>query len=106
MTETPNLKYLDNLADGDEAFRQKFIGILKEEFPMEQKDYLMAIDNSLYREASEHVHKIKHKLNVLGVHQAYTLAVRHENELRNGEHKFQKDFLSVLGGIEAYLKTI
>lgn len=106
MKETPNLKYLDNLADGDEAFRQKFIGILKEEFPMEQTDYVMAIKNSLYREASEHVHKIKHKLNVLGVHNGYTLAVQHENELRKGEYKYHKDFLSVLSGIEAYLKTI
>lgn len=106
MTETPNLKYLDDLAQGDEVFRKKFIGILKEEFPMETKDYLDAMEKSLYREASEHVHKIKHKLNVLGTHNAYTLAVQHENELRNGEYSFATDFLSILKNVQAYLKTI
>jgi len=106
MTENPNLKYLDDLAQGDMVFRKKFIGIMKEEFPLEKKDYLDAMENSLFREASEHVHKIKHKLNVLGIHNSYTLAVQHENELRNGEHSFATDFLSILNNVEAYLKTI
>lgn len=106
MTETPNLTYIDNLAEGDEAFRQKFIGILKEEFPTEKTEYLTAIEASLFREASEHVHKIKHKLNVLGIQNAYTLAVQHENELRNGEHSLKKEFLLILQDVEDYLKTI
>ncbi|MEH6680478.1 MAG: Hpt domain-containing protein [Sediminicola sp.] len=106
MTETPNLKYLDDLAQGDEGFRKKFIGILKEEFPSEKQCYLDAMENGFFREASEHVHKIKHKLNVLGVHKSYSLAVRHENELRKGGNKYHMDFLSVLSEIEAYLKTI
>jgi HPt (histidine-containing phosphotransfer) domain-containing protein len=106
MIETPNLEYLDNLADGDTAFRQKFIGILKEEFPIEQEEYLDTMKNVLFREASEHVHKIKHKLNVLGLHNAYTLAVQHENELRNGEQSLKEEFLSILKVVEHYLKTI
>lgn len=106
MKETPNLEYVDNLADGDEAFRQKFIAILKEEFPKEKKEYLDTVENSLFREASEHVHKIKHKLNVLGLHNAYTLAVRYENELRKGGQSFRQDFLSILKEVERYLKTI
>nr|WP_321413562.1 Hpt domain-containing protein [uncultured Allomuricauda sp.] len=106
MKESPNLAYVDNLADGDEAFRQKFIGILKEEFPLEKMEYITAIESSLFREASEHVHKIKHKLNVLGIHNAYTLAVQHENELRNGEQSFKQEFLLILQNVENYLKTI
>lgn len=106
MIETPNLEYVDNLAEGDMAFRQKFIGILKEEFPTEQDAYLDTIENALFREASEHVHKIKHKLNVLGLHNAYTLAVQHENELRNGEQSLKEEFLSVLKVVGHYLKSI
>ena len=106
MKDTPNLKYVEGLAQGDEDFRQKFIGILKEEFPMEKKEYLVAMDSSSFREASEHVHKIKHKLNVLGIHNGYTLAVQHENELRNGEYSFKQDFLNILQDVEHYLKTI
>lgn len=106
MKETPNLKYLDELAEGDEIFRKKFIGILKEEFPVEKKEYFTAIENEMYREASEHVHKIKHKLNVLGIQKAYTLAVQHENELRNGKQSLKQEFLSVLEIVGQYLKTI
>ena len=106
MKETPNLEYVDNLADGDVGFRLKFIGILKEEFPMEKKEYESSMDDSLFREGSEHVHKIKHKLNVLGLHEAYTLAVQHENELRNGNYSFKQEFLLILQEVERYLKTI
>ncbi|WP_228237826.1 Hpt domain-containing protein [Allomuricauda sp. M10] len=106
MKETPNLKYLDDLAEGDEVFRQKFIAILKVEFPMEREEYQQSISGKLYREASEHVHKIKHKLNVLGLHNAYTLAVQYENQLRKGDNLLEKEFLSVMDKVEAYLKTI
>ena len=106
MIETPNLNYLDDLAEGDEVFRKKFIGILKEEFPLEKESYLDAMENQLFREASEHVHKIKHKLNVLGIHESYTLAVQHENELRNGKHSFSQEFISILTEVGNYLKTI
>ncbi|BDW91323.1 histidine kinase [Flagellimonas marinaquae] len=106
MREIPNLEYVDNLAEGDMVFRQKFIGILKEEFPTEQEEYLDTIKNALFREASEHVHKIKHKLNVLGLHNAYTLAVKHEKELRDGEQSFKDEFLLILKDVEHYLKTI
>lgn len=106
MRETPNLEYVDNLAEGDMAFRQKFIGILKEEFPTELEQYQETIKNSLFREASEHVHKIKHKLNVLGLHNAYTLAVQHEKELREEEQSLKEEFLSILKIVEHYLKTI
>lgn len=106
MKETPNLEYVDNLADGDAVFRQKFIGILKQEFPLEYKAYLETIENSFFREASELVHKIKHKLNVLGLHNAYTLAVQHENELRKEQFSFKEEFISILQVVERYLKTI
>ncbi|MAU16983.1 MAG: histidine kinase [Muricauda sp.] len=106
MKETPNLEYVDKLAEGDEAFRQKFIAILKEELPKEKIEYHDTIKSSLLQEASEHVHKIKHKLNVLGMHNAYTMAVQHENELRNGEQSFKEEFLSILNDVEHYLKTI
>lgn len=106
MKETPNLKYLDELAGGDETFRQKFIGILKEEFPDEVCQYERNIEKSNLLEASQDVHKIKHKINVLGLHEAYQLAVRHEGGLRNRENLDHKSFMLVLKEIEAYLKTI
>ncbi|MDC6366959.1 MULTISPECIES: Hpt domain-containing protein [Flavobacteriaceae] len=100
------MKYLDGIAGGDLEFRQKFISILKQEFPEEQSEYLKNIEEGLLRAASENVHKIKHKINVLGLHNTYTLAVQHENELRNGEDTLHLEFLNALQEIATYLKTI
>ncbi|RDY58426.1 Hpt domain-containing protein [Flagellimonas nanhaiensis] len=106
MKESPNLKYIDQLAGGDNEFREKFIGILKEEFPLESEEYQKNMEGRLFKVASENVHKIKHKINVLGLHNTYTLAVRHENELRNGEDTLHGEFMGILQDIQSYLKTI
>ena len=106
MKETPNLDYIDRLAGGDIEFREKFISILKEEFPMETQEYQKNMEGRLFKVASENVHKIKHKINVLGLHNNYTLAVRHENELRSGEDSLHNEFTEILKDIQAYLKTI
>lgn len=106
MKEVPNLKYLDELAGNDEMFRKKFIGILKEEFPREVHQYEDNIKASCFKEASLDVHKIKHKINVLGLNGTHQLAVVHEAELRKGENFHHDEFMMALKGIESYLKTI
>ena len=106
MQEVPNLKYVDKLAGDDIRFRQKFIDILKKEFPAEQEEYKNNIVNMNYIEASENVHKIKHKLNILGLDESHSLAVRYEFELRNGANSLEKQFQGILKKVENYLKTI
>lgn len=106
MTEEANLDYIDNLAGGDEGFRQKFIGILKDEFPGEKALYEKSIAEESYRMAYETVHKVKHKINVLGMEQSHGLAVRHEAELREGLCNLSGEFQEVLNYIASYLKTI
>ncbi|WP_394972399.1 Hpt domain-containing protein [uncultured Croceitalea sp.] len=106
MSEAPNLKYLDKLAGDDIEFRQKFIDILKEEFPDEQEEYNNNVGNMNYREASENVHKIKHKLNILGLDESHSLAVRYEFELRNGANSLAEQFQAILKNVENYLNTI
>ena len=46
MNEKPNLDYIDALAAGEQEFKDKFIGILKEEFPEEFTEYLGNIKNN------------------------------------------------------------
>jgi hypothetical protein len=52
------------------------------------------------------VHKIKHKLNILGLDESHSLAVRYEFELRNGANSLAEQFQAVLKNVENYLKTI
>lgn len=106
MNEIPNLRYIDQLAGEDVEFRKKFIAILKEEFPEEKLEYKTNILKKAYREASENVHKIKHKLNILGLNNAHSLAVRYELELRNEASLLSNEFETILEGVENYLKTI
>ncbi|RNC89657.1 MAG: Hpt domain-containing protein [Allomuricauda sp.] len=106
MKETPNLNYVDEVAGGDMEFRQKYITILKEEFPQEMNDYLAQLQLGELKEASLIVHKIKHKLNSLGLNDGHSLAVKHEFELRNDINLLSGEFTEILRGIESYLKTL
>ncbi len=106
MKEKANLKYIDDIAGGDKEFRAKFITILQEEFPLEMDEYQNNLRRNEYKRASENVHKIKHKINVLGLHEAHGLAARHEAELRNNNDTLSGEFEAVLDYITAYLKTI
>ncbi len=106
MNEKANLNYIDQIAGDDQEFRAKFIVILQREFPIERDEYQSNLQRKAYKTASENVHKLKHKINVLGMHQAHGLAARHEAELRNNDDSLSKEFGAVLEYIAAYLKTI
>ena len=106
MREKANLNYIDEIAGDDQEFRSKFIAILKAEFPLEKEEYQRNMQRHNYQKASENVHKLKHKINVMGLHQSHTLAVRHESELRNNTNTLSTKFEAVLNYIDAYLKTI
>jgi len=104
--EQPNLSYIKELAGDDTAFEQKFIAIIKEEFPVEALEYMQHIKNEQPRAAAEIVHKLKHKFNILSLGKAYILAVEYEEELRLGRTELHNKFITILKNIETYLKTI
>ncbi|MBT8281333.1 MAG: Hpt domain-containing protein [Muriicola sp.] len=104
--EQPNLLYIKQLAGDDKAFEDKFITILKEEFPTEQKEYFHSLEEERFRDTALIVHKLKHKLNILGLEEGYGIAVVFEEELRKGKATYSDEFESILKTIETYLKTI
>jgi len=107
MQEVPNLSYIKNLSGDDDAFEQKFIGVLKEEFPEEMETYLNNIEKQAdFQAAAEMVHKLKHKFNILSMHEAYALAVTYEEELLEGVNQSHDTFMQALEQIKSYLKTI
>jgi HPt (histidine-containing phosphotransfer) domain-containing protein len=106
MQEKPNLTYIKELAGDDLAFEQKFINILKNEFPEETNIYNGHIQNNEPRAAAEIVHKLKHKFNILSMEGAYKFAVKYEEELRAGRIDMYSGFSKILNTIEDYLKTI
>ncbi|MBT8322839.1 MAG: Hpt domain-containing protein [Eudoraea sp.] len=104
--EQPNLEYVDQLSGDDVAFKQKFLVILKEEFPLEQQEYQESLELKDGDRAALIVHKLKHKFNILGLHQGYRLAVEYEEALYKGDFGMNPAFVDVLNRIDVYLKTI
>lgn len=104
--EYPNLDYIKNLAGDDISFKNKFISILKDEFPVEKSEYSSTLTAGRTDETALIVHKLKHKLNILGLENAYRLAVTYEEDLKKGDTKLKDQFSTILETIESYLKTL
>ena len=104
--EEPNLNYIKDLAGDDLVFQNQFIDIIRTELPLEVMQYKDNIDKLRLREASEDVHKIKHKINILGLTDSYKIANSHEEELREGNAGKQSDFISILVVMQKFINTI
>jgi len=106
MKETPNIKYIKELAAGSEEFENKLIGIVKREFPLEKEEFLANYHTKAYIEAAENVHKLKHKIGMFGFESGYQLSIDFEEALKKQELSLFPEFITILESIEDFLKTI
>ncbi|MDA9885763.1 Hpt domain-containing protein [bacterium] len=104
--EKPNLSYICSMSGGNKEFEQKLIQIIKNEFPTEKKKYLNYLKVGDYKRAAKKVHKIKHKISILGLAKSYRFAVNYENNLIDNKTVGQKDFEDVLQIITDFLETL
>jgi HPt (histidine-containing phosphotransfer) domain-containing protein len=106
IIEEPNLSYINQLSGGDEAFKTKLITIIKTEFPQEKTIYFKNLTAKNFKEASENVHKLKHKISILGLEKSYEIAAAFENNLLEDNTKLQEEFESILNSITNYLQQL
>ncbi|GAA3612153.1 Hpt domain-containing protein [Flavivirga amylovorans] len=106
MIEQPNLSYINTLSGGDEAFKAKMITIIKNEFPIEKEIYYKNIEAENFKESAENVHKIKHKISILGLEKSYKVADDFENNLKEGSIIGKEEFDAILQLITDFLKTL
>jgi HPt (histidine-containing phosphotransfer) domain-containing protein len=104
--EKPNLDYIEKLARSDDSLRNKLITVLKIEFPKEKKEYYKSLKNKNFKQIEENVHRLKHKIIILGLEKSYTIANEFENNLRELNLDRVDDFDQILVAISSYLKTI
>lgn len=104
--EQPNLSYIDQLARGDDSIKNTLINVIKEEFPDEKKDYIESLEKKEYKKIEENVHKIKHKISILGLEKSYEEANKYEHNLREDNLEGFENFDKTLQTISEYLKTI
>lgn len=104
--ENPNLSYIYSMSGGDKVFEQKLIDIIKAEFPGEKQVYFDNIRAENYKLVADNVHKLKHKISILGLEKSYEIAVIFENNLLEGSTTLRDEFESILTIITNYLHQL
>jgi HPt (histidine-containing phosphotransfer) domain-containing protein len=104
--EQPNKSYIHSLSGGDTVFEQKLIDIIKNEFPDEKKVYFKNMAEKKYKLAADNVHKLKHKISILGLERSYETAVAFENNLLDGSIELKDKFESILTIMTNYLRQL
>ncbi|MFC7445114.1 hypothetical protein C7H62_0750 [Mesoflavibacter sp. HG96] len=104
--EQPNLSYIDSLSGGDKDFKQKLIDIIKKEYPEEKDIYLTNIKKGNYKQAASNVHKLKHKISILGLEKSYDIAANYEANLLEDNTDLKQEFEALLNVITNYLQQL
>ncbi|MCK8479332.1 Hpt domain-containing protein [Psychroserpens algicola] len=104
--EQPNLSYIHSMSGGDQAFEQKLIHIIKTEFPIEKQVYFDNISAKDYKLTAEIVHKLKHKISILGLEKSYDVAVNYETNLLEDKTLLQDEFEAILQIMTNYLQEL
>ncbi|MFV8226495.1 Hpt domain-containing protein [Christiangramia aquimixticola] len=104
MKESPNLNYIQELSEGNKQFENKIIAIIQRELPEEIKLYKEKLKENNFDAASQSVHKIKHKISILGLQKGYSIAESFEAQLKEKSLKLQGEFNSILEVMLAFIK--
>lgn len=104
--ENPNLNYIEEISHGDEIFKQKIISLLKEELPREIEIYQQNFEKKDYAAAAKDVHKLKHKLAVLGITESQNLASQFEQNLKNNDKTLHLDFDAIIKKISKFVEKL
>ncbi|PQJ31629.1 histidine kinase [Nonlabens arenilitoris] len=104
--ELPNRSYIDSLCRGDKVFEKRLLSVIKAEFPVEKDIYYKALAVKNIEEIAEAVHKLKHKISILGLEKGYALAAQYENDIRDDKFDLAQSFEEILDSMTEYLKTL
>jgi hypothetical protein len=94
------------MSGGDIAFEDKIINIINTEFPLEKEEYYKSYNAKNFKLTADNVHKLKHKISILGLEKSYEIAVAFENNLLEGETDLNQEFESILINITNYLQQL
>ncbi len=104
--EKPNLSYINELSGDSDDFKQKIIAILKKELPEEIEVYQHQIQTNNYKLAADSVHKLKHKISILGLEKNYYIAQNFEDNLKQNSIDLKTDFELTLKSMQEFVNTL
>lgn len=103
--ELPNINFIKELSGGDLAFEESVLSVIKKEFPEECILFKKNFEAKNYQEAALNVHKMKHKVSILGFKKGLELTANFEKDLKNSNLKLYPDFVKILNKIHVYLEV-
>lgn len=106
MNEKPNLNYIQQLSGGDKDFENELLQVLKKELPAEIETYSNALKEANFKMAAEVVHKIKHKISILGLDNSYQIAIDYEEELKKNSINLQNKFEIILTSMINFINEV
>jgi hypothetical protein len=101
--ELPNLTFIKEIAEDDIAFQNSILDIIKKEFPAEVESFNKNFAGKNYLEASKDVHKLKHKISLLGLKEGLVKASQFEKDFLENNIELHGDFVEILNKIDVYL---
>lgn len=104
--EIPNSNYINQLSGNNEEFKAKIIAIIKRELPEEIETYHNQIKNKNYLIAAGCVHKLKHKISILGLEKSYYIAEEFEDNLKENSTHLQIEFENILKLMQDFVEKL
>ena len=104
--EHPNIEYIIKLSGSEETIKNKLINILKYELPLEIDAYCVSIQVNKMKQAASCVHKLKHKIGILGLEESYYIAEEYENQLAENNKNLQIEFEKILTLMQNFVNCL
>ena len=106
MEEKPNYSYISQLSGGDKNFEEQLLDVVRLELPQEIENYKNHLEKNDFIRAGDDVHKIKHKISILGLEKSYQVAIDHEDKLREGvvDPKLFSQFEKILDAMTTFIQ--
>jgi len=106
MNMQPNLTQINQICGDNIGFRERLVNVIQKELPEEVSLYKKNWQANNYKECAENVHKLKHKISLLGLDEPYRFAILYEEELRQGIKVNKAIFDEIIEKMISYIKNL
>lgn len=106
MKEVPNLTYILKLSKGNSQFEKTLLDIIKRELPTEIEAYKSHLFDGNLTETAGDVHKINHKIKILGLVKGCEIAEKYRLNLLKNSLKLKSDFEGILTSLSVFVKRV
>jgi hypothetical protein len=104
--EKPNKEYINQIAEGDEVFKEQFIATIKKQLPLDIALYKYNLQQDNFKLAAGNVHKLKHVISILGLVKSYLVAEQYEHNLKVDSVILKSEFEEILISMQDFINHI